>query len=262
MSEYEYSYSSEDDQEDEFEIKFVSKNQRTNFRAPNTDSESEEEDEIDRKKRRKESKRLANEAMKNEVSSDQEEIEPLSEPPAPDSSDAKANAELQYTLWVEREIQRLRDEVMVEAKVALDQARNRRQQKMTDRELAIIKEKHEREKKANRGRMKFMQKYFHRGVFSANVNLEKNPEAQKLLQRDYTTAVGEDLYDKTIMPSDMLVRGDDYKKKGRSKWTHLANEDSTTKEMREEAKRQNAKNHNPDKMEPIPSVHRKKRDQS
>lgn len=264
MSDYEYSdsYSDEEPNEPEepIEIKFVGKNQRSTLKKSESDSDDEENDEEEIKKRKRESNKLAKEAAKQESSSEPEDFEPWSEPRAPEANDAKANQDVEYGLWVEREVQRLRDEVLIEAKIALDAAKTRQQKLMSDMELAKIKAKSERERRENRGHMQYMQKYYHVGAFSSMVNMEQNERARELMSRDYTTPVGEDRLDKTSLPKEMLVRGDDYRKKGRTKWTHLANEDTTTKEMRDEAKFMESNHKNPNKIEPISDIHHKKKE--
>lgn len=50
-----------------------------------------------------------------------------------------------------------------------------------------------------RGKMKFMQKYFHRGVFYLD-------EEEDVFKRDFTQATLEDRFDKTVLPKVMQVR--------------------------------------------------------
>ena len=261
MSEYSYSDYSEsepNENDDPIPISFVNKHQRTTLKKSESESEYEE-NENDIKKRKKESNKIAKEVAKQETSSESEEFEPWSEPHAPEANDAKANQDVEYKLWVEREVKRLREEILVEARVAYDAAKTRQQKLMSEIELAKIKAKNDKERRANRGHMQYMQKYYHVGAFSSMVNMEQNERARELMSRDYTTPVGDDRLDKTTLPKEMLVRGDDYLKKGRTKWTHLANEDTTTKEMREEAKFAESQRHS-NKIEPISNIHHKKKE--
>lgn len=263
MSEYsysdEYSESEPNENEEPIEISFVSKNKRLTQKKSESESD-ENENEEDIKKRKKESNKIAKKIAKQQTSSDTEDYEPWSEPPAPDANDAKANPDVEYKLWVEREVNRIREEILVEAKVAYDAAKTRQQKLMTDIELAKIKAKNDKERRANRGHMQYMQKYYHVGAFSSIISKEQNERAQELMSRDYTTPVGEDRLDKTSLPKEMLVRGDDYQKKGRTKWTHLANEDTTTKEMRDEAKFIESQQKHQNKIEPISNIHHKKKE--
>jgi microfibrillar-associated protein 1 len=79
-----------------------------------------------------------------------------------------------------------------------------------------------------------MQKYFHKGAYSVD---EANPKAEELRGRDFTEPVGADQIDETLLPERMQVRGEDYQKKGRTKWTNLRAEDTTTEEYRKEIRR-------------------------
>ena len=248
MSDYEYSYSEADAEPEDLDITFRAKNERSTL--PRASSDSSEEDIDEQKKRIKESKKLAKEAIKRqETESDDENLEPWSEPPAPLANDAAADPDEEYRLWVAREVERLRGEIMVKARVVYDEAKTKLQKEMSDAELAKLKKKNRPKK---RGKMKFMQKYYTVGGFTIAAD---NPRAKELMERDYTTAVGDDQYDKTMLPADMLVRGDDYGKKGQSKWTHLMNEDTTTEEMRKEARRMAKKKEN----SAIEDVHHKKK---
>jgi len=49
----------------------------------------------------------------------------------------------------------------------------------------------------------------------------------ELFNRDFNLPTGEDKMDKELLPAAMQKRKGDFGKKGNSKWTHLANEDTT-----------------------------------
>lgn len=143
----------------------------------------------------------------------------------PNVSDKDADQELEHRLWVEREISRLRNEARHFAEVAYENLQNEMY-----KQLPIEKrlELHEMNKKP-REKMKFMQKYYHKGAF----RVDDSERAKELMDnRNHLAATGDDLYDKTLVHDRFVVRGDDYLKKGRSKHTHLANEDTTTSEQR------------------------------
>jgi microfibrillar-associated protein 1 len=86
------------------------------------------------------------------------------EPPAPDTNDAATDQEQEYRMWVERETNRLRDEITVRAKYDLDMARTAQQRKMTDEELAEMRKNHP----VKKGKMGYMQKYYHKGAYSVD----------------------------------------------------------------------------------------------
>jgi microfibrillar-associated protein 1 len=148
------------------------------------------------------------------------------EPPAPDTNDSLADQDSEYRFWVAREVQRLRDELRVEAEFVRDAATTTRLKRTADAELEAL-----RARAKPRGHMRYMQKYYHRGAFAAGV---ASARAEELLSRDVTEAVGADRIDKTLLPEAMRVRGEDWGKKGRSKWTNLRAEDTTTPESRRE----------------------------
>lgn len=192
------------------------------------ESSQSSDDDRDAKQRKKEISKLAKKAAESDDPSSEEANDPFYDPPAPDTNDFLLDQDEEYRLWAERETQRLRDELRAVAQEARDRAVTRKQSAMSDIELAKLKRE---QRPRQRGHMKFMQKYYHVGAFQIGSDTAR---AQELLQRDYTTAVGDDLLDKTLLPDEMLVRGDDFGKKGRTKWTHLANEDTTTRESRRE----------------------------
>ena len=66
-----------------------------------------------------------------------------------------------------------------------------------------------------RGHQGFMQKYYHKGAFFQDMDI---------LQRDYTQSTVDDV-DKSQLPQVLQRRH--FGKRGQSKWTHLAGEDTT-----------------------------------
>jgi microfibrillar-associated protein 1 len=73
--------------------------------------------------------------------------------------------------------------------------------------------------KKDKGQQKFMQRYYHKGVFYQE-------DAGDLLERDYTAPTLEDNYNKELMPEVMRVR-QKFGFASQSKWTHLTAEDTT-----------------------------------
>nr|GMC61516.1 microfibrillar-associated protein 1-like [Ipomoea batatas] len=71
------------------------------------------------------------------------------------------------------------------------------------------------------------EKYYHKGAF-----FQSNPDdragtagGDNIFSRDFSAPTGEDKLDKTILPKVMQVKH--FGRSGRTKWTHLVNEDTT-----------------------------------
>merc|ERR1711992_189197 len=72
--------------------------------------------------------------------------------------------------------------------------------------------------KAQKGKYKFMQKYYHRGAFFMH-------EEENVYKRDISGATLEDKFDKTVLPKVMQVKN--FGRSGRTKYTHLVDQDTT-----------------------------------
>uniref|UniRef100_A0A803NP78 Reverse transcriptase domain-containing protein n=1 Tax=Cannabis sativa TaxID=3483 RepID=A0A803NP78_CANSA len=70
-------------------------------------------------------------------------------------------------------------------------------------------------------------KYFHKGAFFQSESDDHTATAgpDGIYTRDYSAPTGEDKMDKTILPKVMQVKH--FGRSGRTKWTHLVNEDTT-----------------------------------
>mmetsp|Transcript_45178 Transcript_45178/g.175323 ORF Transcript_45178/g.175323 Transcript_45178/m.175323 type:complete len:110 (-) Transcript_45178:1971-2300(-) len=71
-----------------------------------------------------------------------------------------------------------------------------------------------------------MQRYHHRGAFFMDTD-EKGERTEKLYNRDVNQATEEDAVDKSILPKSMQVRRGQLHMSGRSKYTHLQDQDTT-----------------------------------
>ena len=71
--------------------------------------------------------------------------------------------------------------------------------------------------KGEKTHYRFLQKYYHKGAFFLD---NEDP----ILKRDYNIAVGEDMFDKSALPSVLKKRRGNFGKKGQSKYTHLTDQ--------------------------------------
>ena len=195
-------------------IQFISKKYRINIKE---EENNEDNDEI---KRRRESSKLVKKVNSIIENKDQIDIIPFEEPEAPDINDFESDHEKEYEKWVLREIERIKIEIRKTAQKIHDSLINEERKNMNDEQIEEINKKKKKIKK----KINFMQKYYHKGSFF----FENNEKSNELLSRDSMEPVGDDLLDKTLLPNLLISRGDINFKKGKTKYTHLTNEDTTT----------------------------------
>ncbi|KAF7826872.1 microfibrillar-associated protein 1-like [Senna tora] len=142
-------------------------------------------------------------------------------------TDDEVNEAEEYEAWKVREIGRIkreRDEreAMLKYKEEIEKVRN-----MTEEERREWERKNPKPAPQSKQKWRFMQKYYHKGAF-----FQSNPDAQSatvendnIYTRDFSAPTGEDKMDKTILPKVMQVKH--FGRSGRTKWTHLVNEDTT-----------------------------------
>lgn len=246
----------DDDEEDESEEEsrpvmlkpiFVSKKQRETLRPENGDNQridspkeksngaADDEDaatsiaELQMQERRKQSHFLAAETIKRELAEKKHEED------QPDLSDTDGrDPEEEFSAWRIRELSRIkaeRESIVEKEKERVEIERRRalpewqRLKEDTERAQASRdakkKERELEEKEGGGGNSNFMQKYYHKGSFFQDMDI--------LSKRNYATAKTENAIDISLLPKVMQVR--DYGKAGRSKYTHLADQDTTRQQQ-------------------------------
>ncbi|XP_068635696.1 uncharacterized protein [Aristolochia californica] len=142
-------------------------------------------------------------------------------------TDDEINEAEEYEAWKAREIARIkRDredrETMLKEKEEIERVRN-----MTEEERREWERKNPKPLPPPKQKWRFMQKYYHKGAFfQSNVDdRSATGGSDGLYQRDFSAPTGEDKMDKSILPKVMQVKH--FGRSGRTKWTHLVNEDTT-----------------------------------
>lgn len=130
------------------------------------------------------------------------------------------NEEEEYEAWKVRELLRIkreREERFQRDEELLDIERRRN---MTDAE---VREENKKLGKVDveKQSMRFMQRYYHKGAFFT----DDNRVAEALEKTDVMAPTLEDRFDRSILPSVLQVKN--FGKAGRTKYTHLADQDTT-----------------------------------
>ncbi|GJQ11357.1 hypothetical protein GpartN1_g3148.t1 [Galdieria partita] len=147
----------------------------------------------------------------------------------PDDEDRDVEYELELMKWKIRELRRLqreydRDE---ERKRELEEIERRRnmsedERKKEDEERLRRDEKIREEKP----KIAFLQKYYHKGAFFMEQD-DSGRYKEDIYNRNFMEGTEEDLIDRTYLPKVMQTRRGQFGFKGRTKYTHLTNEDTT-----------------------------------
>ncbi|KAE8655042.1 putative xyloglucan endotransglucosylase/hydrolase protein 23 [Hibiscus syriacus] len=142
-------------------------------------------------------------------------------------TDDEINEAEDYEAWKAREIARIkRDreerEAMIREREKIEKVRN-----MTEEERREWERRNPKPAPPPKQKWKFMQKYYHKGAFFQTDadDPAATAGAHNIYHRDFSAPTGDDKMDKTILPKVMQVKH--FGRSGRTKWTHLVNEDTT-----------------------------------
>ncbi|KAG4306215.1 hypothetical protein PORY_000203 [Pneumocystis oryctolagi] len=131
--------------------------------------------------------------------------------------------ESERAAWKLRELFRIKREKMFfeekeKERQEIERRRNMDEEERLKEDLSHVKEQKENQPKS---KMRFLQKWYHRGAFYQD---------EEILKRDYSVPVMDEISDKTLLPSTMQVRGDKFGKRGQTRYTHLVDQDTSTKD--------------------------------
>jgi microfibrillar-associated protein 1 len=142
-------------------------------------------------------------------------------------TDDELNEAEEYEAWKNREIARIKRDreerdARLKEKEDIERLRN-----MTEEERREWERKNPKQVHQTKQKWKFMQKYYHKGAFFQEGADDVIQSAGKdgIYSRDFSEPTGEDKMDKSILPKVMQVKH--FGRSGRTKWTHLVNEDTT-----------------------------------
>eukprot|EP00035_Acanthoeca_spectabilis_P025769 m.459837 g.459837 ORF g.459837 m.459837 type:complete len:459 (-) comp21843_c0_seq1:95-1471(-) len=222
-SESEYETDSEDDMPAAMPV-FVTKAQRETIRereekeAAELARQAELENKL--KQRQAESRDLVAKTMQEELNAEHR----LAEHEIDDKDD-EYNAEEEFAAWKVRELKRIKRDQDKRAAEEAEKAEIERLRGMTEEERLKALESREKviTNKQAKGKQGFMQKYYHRGAFFMD-------EDEELYKRDTSAPTGDDHFDKSVLPKPLQVRKDQFGKIGRTKYTHLVDQDTSSKD--------------------------------
>lgn len=208
---------------------FVPKSERDTI-AEREKLEAEERALEERMKRRLEERKVETKHIVVEEIRKDEEIQKNLEVEA-NAADVDTDDELneaeEYESWKVREIARIkrdRDdrEAMLKEKEEIEKVRN-----MTEEERREWERKNPKPAPPPKQKWRFMQKYYHKGAFfqADSDDHAATAGSDNIYRRDFSAPTGEDKMDKSILPKVMQVKH--FGRSGRTKWTHLVNEDTT-----------------------------------
>ncbi|ORZ40710.1 splicing factor, Prp19-binding domain-domain-containing protein [Catenaria anguillulae PL171] len=144
-----------------------------------------------------------------------------------DTDDLDPAAE--YAAWRERELARLRRALEQRRAHEAELAELERRRNLTPEERALEAERVAREREQAqqaKPKVKFMQKYYHKGAFYMGDEAVGKKDARGVLQRDATEA-RPDHFNYEVVPEVMQRKN--FGLAGQTKWTHLAKEDTSNK---------------------------------
>ncbi|KAJ3055357.1 Microfibrillar-associated protein 1 [Rhizophlyctis rosea] len=200
---------------------FIPKNHReTIFEKERMEREAEEAEQKRLKQaeeRKQESHHMVEEELRKEAAA--EEISAL--PTDVDDTD-NIDEEAEFAAWKLRELLRIKRERAEKHAREQEKLDLERRRLMTDEEIARENQKLGKMTQKEKSQMRFMQKYYHKGAFYN----DDGDVGKALQQRDFAAPTLEDKFDKSSLPAVMQVKN--FGRAGQTKYTHLADQDTTS----------------------------------
>jgi len=177
--------------------------------------EEEEILELEKQKKFEERKQETKDLLKQELEKRKEaEVQKVQE----NEESEEENEAAAYEKWTLRELARIKRDQKEREEVDKEKKEIERRRKLSDRD--IMKEDADKLAPRPKSKWNYLQKYYHEGAF-----FRSQDESDISSNHDFNQPTGEDKIDKSILPQVMQVK--DWGKTGRTKWTHLTNEDTT-----------------------------------
>uniref|UniRef100_A0ACD5ZM32 Uncharacterized protein n=1 Tax=Avena sativa TaxID=4498 RepID=A0ACD5ZM32_AVESA len=229
--ESEYETDSEDDQMGMAMVKpvFIPKSQRDTIAERERLEEEERQLEELVKKRLEARKIETKQIVVEEIKKDEHIQKTLNEEANIEDvdTDDELNEAEEYESWKNREIARIKRDreerdARLKEKEEIEKVRN-----MTEEERREWDKKNPKPSREAKQKWNFMQKYYHKGAFFQEGvdDVSQSVGRDAIYTRDFSEPTGEDKMDKSILPKVMQVKH--FGRSGRTKWTHLVNEDTT-----------------------------------
>jgi microfibrillar-associated protein 1 len=141
----------------------------------------------------------------------------------PDDTD-DADDDEEFENWKIREVARIKKEAESRIESVLEKAEIERRRNLTEEQRYAEDLKNGRFDKKEKEKWKFLQKYYHKGVFYMDQESIKKKETDVRL-REYNEPTLEDRFNKEALPAVLQVKN--FGKRGRTKYTHLLDQDTT-----------------------------------
>merc|ERR1712050_557586 len=144
-------------------------------------------------------------------------------------TDDDVNEVGEFQRWKHREMSRLKRDKKEREKVQGIEKMSHYKVKEYNK-INNCDEKFRQKPSKERTKMKFLQKYYHKGSFFQAESDDKfgSTGLESIYLRDFNKPTAMDNFDKTLLPTIMQVKN--FGRRGRTKWTHLLAEDTSNKE--------------------------------